>query len=284
MSSIKSAIKTLPVDSAFQIYRYHTPENDSYYMVLSAAVDYINAIPTSIVTGFSINPLRVQTDKIKTILRKSSESLENFISCLSLEEVGYIQSGFPEILFDFELHNNVIEAESPRTNMSFIKIGKRVGTTVSINNTSLLPEARNILQDMTYLERVVVVVPTQERQRELQSLFLDNLILIDHLSKNDRSDVSIDTMCKECALPNYGRVLYTDVTFLLMASSVRELGDIFNSFNTVMNNNGIALYCHTNTTRATYVSFFPGNEQYAERYSPVFENVLERIITQAMGL
>jgi hypothetical protein len=279
ISELAPVFKKLPERSSIQIYKYHTPEKDFYYITLTSEIDYNNTIPRSIVDKFSLNPLKQQITAVNERTRNAYSLLDTVLTSLNLHYMDYLKSDLPKVLFEFKKNGNTIQATPVRTNMSYLKIGNRYATLASINNISMIPEVNNILNDHTYLQRIVTIIPSQQRQCDLQKRINENSILIDSLSKKRGYENSISTMGTDV-----GRVVYTDVTFFLSSDSTTSLNNKFERFNSVMSDNNMALYCHTNTTRSTYISFFPGNDSYGERYSIVFEQSLPNILRSTMRL
>ncbi|MBN2434873.1 MAG: hypothetical protein JXK07_06360 [Spirochaetes bacterium] len=274
-TKLASAIKKLPEHSSIQIYKYHKPDKDSYYITLTCNIDYHNAIPGSIFDNVSSNPIRKQIAVVHQRTRNAYSLLEPFLNDLNLCSMDYLTSDLPGILLEFKKIGNAIHAVPIKTNMSYLKIGSRYATVASINNIATIPEICTILNDYTYLERIVTIIPSRQRQTDLQLLISGNSNLIACLSKSSHYKRNIDT-------DEYGRVVYTDVTFFLSSDSISSLNDTFSRFNSAMSDNHIALYCHTNTTRSTYISFFPGNDCYGERCSIIFEQSIENILKSSL--
>jgi len=288
--TLASAVRSLDNGSSMQLYRYHTPGRDRFFISLTHTIDYSDAIPTSIFKKISINPIRMQIENTLSMVYKAHSSFNPFLALCGFEEIDYLRCGFPALLFDHTRQGNAVTADPVRTNLSFLKIGEsRFATTASINNIAAIPAVRNILEAYPYLERVVAVIPSGKRQEELQAQTLDTTILIDHLSSQYRtrqSEVSVDTLSIDLAemLPSFGRIFYTDVTFFLTGDSIPALTSGFRKFDATMNDHDIALYCHTNTTRSTYISLFPGNDTCGERYSLVFEQSFGDLARRALEL
>ncbi|MBN1292376.1 MAG: hypothetical protein JXB48_11100 [Candidatus Latescibacteria bacterium] len=285
--NVGKCLSSTPDGSSFQIFRYHTPGNDRYFLSLCGSVEYGNSIPVTLFRKFSFNPLIKESEALHKRIGRTYSLLSKLVDNQPLKETDYLRSELPQLLYDHDSNGNTIKASPVRTNMSYCKIGhNRYATMASINNVSRIPPLRDILTDFEYLERIVVVFPSVQRQKELQSHILDNAVLIDYLARNNETEISVDTICKDAGsfLPRFGRVAYCDVTFFLSSGTVNSLSTDFHNFYTVMHDHDLALYCHTNTTRSTYISLFPGNDSFGERYSLVFENTLPEIINNSFGL
>lgn len=285
--SLSIAIKSMDDGTAMQIYRHHTPQRESYYLSLRKQIDYSGVIPTSIIQKVSLSPICTQINRISRLTREANESLDEVISKIDHRETDYLQSELPHILFDFNIDKGVVHADPVRTNFSFLKIGEsKYGTIASLNNMTQIPQTGRCAGKHTFLERIVLVAPSKERRRQLQESILDNARLIEHLTEKKGTDYSVDTLANGIndIIPRGGKVLYSDVTFFLTAPSMSELIDRFQSFHDCMEEHDIALYCHTNTSRKSYISMFPGNDVYNGRYTLLFEYFLNILMWKALEL
>jgi hypothetical protein len=287
MPGIAQCIKSMDPGTSMQIYRFHTPEKESFFLSIRKEIDYSNVISSSILRKFSLNPVDSQMRSISRLTSDAHRRIGDFISPMKCNETDYLQSHLPGILCSFEIDNGVIHTNQIRSNLSYINIGDcRFGTIVSLNNMSQIPQAGKCLGSHSFLERIVLVSPSEDRQRQLHGGILENARLIDHLSAKKGTEYSVDTISygRDDILPRGGRIFYSDVTFFLFADSITELTDRFKSFYDCMVEHDIVLYCHTNTCRRSYISMFPGNDVYGERYTLLFEYFLNILIGKALEL
>jgi len=285
--SLSQAIKALDYDMSMQIYRYHTLEKEYHFLSVTKNIDYSGLIPNHIFKNFSINPITLELSKISELTSVAYATINHVVSNLKCRETDYLQSPIPHILFDFDLRSGVIHGSQVRTNFSFLKIGDaKYGTIASLNNMSHIPCATRCTSKHTYLERILLVCPSKEQRTKLQYKVLDNANLIEHLTEKKNTDYSIDTLKHgiDDIMPTSGKILYSDITFFLFSDSMNSLTERFQSFYDCMEQNDIALYCHTNTSRRTYISLFPGNEVYGERYTLMFEYFLNILMSKALEL
>jgi hypothetical protein len=301
IAKISKMIRALPEKSAMQIYKHHTPSKDTFYIAFKKDIEYNGSPQTWIFRGFSPNPVRKTLFRIQELMDTAYASLSRVVaeaswktgndgSAAILEEVDYLDSELPGMLLDGEIHDLKLSMSSDiRTNLSIIKIGtSRYATIASLNNMAVIPHARGCLEDKTYLERILVASPSRNRRRKIQSMVIDNGKMIQTLagefgkSRNVHVDTIIGDVSQSIGLA--GKILYADVAFMLYSDSTEDLSIQLQGITERMEGRNIALYCHTNTTKATFISMFPGNEVYAERYSLLFEYYLNMLIMNVLEL
>lgn len=283
---ISEAINAMEYNSSMQIYKYHTPEEECYYLSVNKKIDYSDVIPNIIFKNL-LDPISLQMNILNDLTSKAFESINLIVSLIPHIETDYLQSKLPHILIEYELRDNIIHGNQVRTNLSFLKTGiHKFGTIASLNNMSNIPQAVSCIAKHTYLERILLVAPSKEREMQLQLKVMENANLIQHLIEKRPNDYSADIYSSEAneIIPAKDKIYYSDVTFFLSADSVSELRDRFQSFFECMEYNDIALYCHTNTSRRTYISMFPGNEIYGERYTLMYEIFLNTLIKKVLEL
>lgn len=281
IKTLQKAIKCLDYSSSMQIYRYHTPDNDCFYLSIRNEIQYGDIIPVSIIKEFSLDPIGVETNAINDRTNNAFIAQERVVNNFIHTDIEYLDSDLAHTLIDFENGNDLVYAIPVKTNLSFIKTGKnRYGTLVSLNNMLIHPLSYNCVRDHTFLQRIVIISPSSKRQQALRNRIHATYQLIEGLKCSDYN-------------PNFNhilsnteedRIFYSDITFYLSSDNNCKLSDEFKIFHEKMIQNDIALYCHTNTTRETYLSMIPGNDVYGIRYSLLFENYLIDLVWKTIGL
>jgi hypothetical protein len=291
IASITEAIKAMEYGTSMQIYRYHEPKNEHYFISIRKEIDYKNSTPSSIFKEFNFNPVKIQFKAMSSLMNMAYDSISRVASKMETKETDYLSSDLPHILVDFELKSNIIHSIPIRTNLSYLKLGQsRFGTMASLNNMTVIPQTRKCLSDHTFLQRIVLINPSMKRRGLLQVGTIDNAKLIEALTEKKHSpkknEFSVDTLVHNVSeiLPRGGRIFYADVTWLLFSDSMESLNEKMGKFYSCMEKNNVALYCHTNTTRASYISMFPGNDPYGERYTLLFEHFMHMLIWKALEL
>jgi hypothetical protein len=293
ISGISRMIKALPEMSAMQIYKYHTPSQDGFYLALKKKIEYNGSIQIMIFKQFSFNPVRKMLIRVQELTNAAFESLDRVVAETPvdvLEEVDYLESELPGILLDGRICDLKLSMSSDiRTNLSIIKTGaSRYTTITSLNNMAVLPHTRGCLKDKSYLQRVLIVSPSSDRRRKIQAMVIDNAHMIQSIAgePGKSEKVHVDTIAGDIGKSRglAGKILYADVAFMLNADSTANLSSRLQNLTGCMEEKNIALYCHTNTAKAAYISMFPGNEAYAERYSLLFEYYLNMLIMNVLEL
>jgi len=292
IASITEAIKLLEYGSSMQIYRYHVPNSEQYFISVRKEIEYGNATPSSIFKNFTLNPVKTQFKTMSALMSKAYDSISRVVSKVSnTTEIDYLTSDLPHLLVDFELKNNAVVSIPVRSNLSFLKLGKsKFGTMISLNNMTVIPQTHHCLNDHSFLQRIVLINPSMKRRGYLQVATIDNAKLIEALTEKKapkkENQFSVDTLVHNVSeiLPRGGRIFYADVTWLILSDTMDSLNEKLNKFYSCMENNNVALYCHTNTTKASYISMFPGNDPYGERYTLLFEHFMHMLIWKALEL
>lgn len=291
VTHISKIIKTIPLGSAIQIYRFHKPEGEAYYLSIRRDIDYKNIFQKHLFDQFTLNPSKRTILRIYEETNKAIDEISEAISGCTLEETEYSESLIPKILMQCEINGYEITAPIVKSNMSYLKVGNdRFATIGSINNMSVIPKARGCLNEHRFLQRVLVSIPSRERLDALKEVTLDNGKMIKELSGDAAQSrkVHVDTVSVDQSIENImeirGKICYADASFFIYDKTTEGLETQYNRFYDTMERNNIALYCHTNTSRSAYTTFFPGNEAYGERYSLLFEYFLNMFMMNVVEL
>jgi hypothetical protein len=235
--------------------------------------------------------VKTSLNEVQKLTNDAYESLSTVVADTDAEEIDFLESELPGMLLDCEIKGMKMSTSSDiRANMSFLKTGKKSYATIaSLNNMSVIPmNARGCIRDQSFLQRIIVASPSQERRKKLQLLTLDNAKIIQELSGETGKSrkIHVDTLTDniESTLGMRGKTLYADVAFFLRSDSMDDLNGKLTAFSEAMERVNVALYCHTNTSKAAYISMFPGNEVYSERYSLQFEYYLNMLIMNVLEL
>ncbi len=179
---VAEAVSSLGNSTSMQLYRYHKPGEEKFFLSLRKEIDYADAIPTSICKRMSAVPIARELNEIQTLTSSACESLQSIVNCVPHEEIDYLHSDLPHLLIDYELDEGAIDAHPVKTNLSFLKIGEeRFGTIAGINNLEVLPRVSGALRDHTFLQRIVLVKPSSLRRTKLIKEAEENSWLIRHL-------------------------------------------------------------------------------------------------------
>ena len=291
IAPISKIIKTMPLGSALQIYRYHEKEIESYYMSIRKDIDYTNILPKHLFNKFSLNPERKSIVKVYEETNKAFDQITQAIEGCSLEETEYTESLLPKTLIDCAIQGHDIKLPSIRANLSYLKVGPdRYATIGSVNNMSVIPKAKGCLSGQQFLQRIIVVIPNEERMDALKKATIDNGNMIKALSNEAAKNrtVHVDTITMDRSVEGIvelrGKICYADASFFLFDKTTEELEKNFKGIYDALEKHNVAMYCHTNTSRAAYTTFFPGNESYGERYSILFEYFLNIFMQNVLEL
>lgn len=291
IAKISKIIKDLPLGSALQIYRYHEIKGEVYYMSIRKDIDYGKAFQKHIFDRFTMNPERRAIVNIYEETNKAYDSISSAIEGSGIEEIEYTESLLPKILLECDIKGQNIGLSSIRSNMSYLKVGiERYATIGSINNMSVIPKARGCLNEHRFLQRMLIIIPSQDRLSKLQEVTISNGRMIKALSNDaaQKRTVHVDTVSFDQSIEGImeirGKICYADVSFFLFNKTTEDLEEAFKRFYGTMEKNNISMYCHTNTSRAAYTTFFPGNEAYGERYSLLFEYFMNILMQNVLEL
>lgn len=291
IANISRIIKNMPLGSALQIYRYHEKESETYYLSIKKDIGYTNIFPKHLFDKFSLNPERKSIVQVYEETNKAYNEIALAIEGCNLEETEYTESLLPKILLECDVNGLDIKVPSIRANLSYLKVGpERFATIGSINNMSVIPKAKGCLREQRFLQRILVVVPTEARLDALKEVTINNGNMIKGLSGEAAKSrtVHVDTITMDRSVEGIielrGKICYADASFFLFDNSTEELEKNFKATYEALEKHNVAMYCHTNTSRAAYTTFFPGNESYGERYSLLFEYFLNIFMQNVLEL
>lgn len=274
-------INSIADSSAIQIYKLHhsISDSNSYFLCIQRYIDYslikpswrytlshIFNGPPNILNNLSNDTLE-SFDAIKSIVPESFK-LENIFNN---EAVNYI----------YDKSINIIQS-----NLSIVKSGEKVISSVSVINLGTLPIVKNVLSNFDYLQVISLIRPSPNRSNLLRSNTSDTAMYVSAMGENKDHVVHVHTMtCADSFIDTLvGGLFYCNCKFMFTSNTVDSLNTLLTDVKIQLTDKDIIEYHHTISGESEYVSAFPGNAVYSDHFTLTTKYVAPILINRLLVL
>lgn len=275
---IGKMLENMPDDSSFQFYRIQESDRVDYYLCQRIEIDYsfINIEGKNIFNSI-FSSYMIYERKMEKITRERIEEGKRALPG-EIKIVDTRSNKVYEYLCDYQIDKDFGYTKYPvKSNISAIKTGDlKHSCVLSINNLDALPLCSGILKGKKFLEVITFTKPSKMQRDEIERTIEINkeiLKAIRPIEVQNRG-YSVDTMkndINKIVDEISSGIFFVNVSFCLFDVSLQDLRKQYSDFEGTLYKKGIVLYSHSNSARAQYVSFFPGNAVYGEHWNKCYK-------------
>lgn len=274
-------INSIPDSSVIQIYKLHYSISDTnlYYLCIQVHLDYSSLKPSWLYT------LSHVFNGLHFIL--------NGLSRDTIESVNAIKSIIPELFTTQSIFNNEAvnyiydnDCNNIKSNLSIVKSGEKLISTVSVINLGTLPIVTNVLSEFDYLQVISLARPSSNRSDLLRHNRSDMAMYISSMGESKNNVVHVHTMTSVDSFIEsiVGGLFYCNCKFMFTSDSIDSLNSLITKVKNQLNENEIIEYYHTVSGESEYISAFPGNAVYSDHFTLTTRYVAPILINRLLAL
>lgn len=292
MPLISKTIDKMSENASIQIYKLKSKEKSSYYICIRVGIDYsyVDLKGKKFISKlFSSYKCYWQEAEQRTAIALNIAL--NMIPEGSVA-VEWKNNELIDFLCDYSMDNNFMHTSFPiKSNISAILSGQgKYSCIFSINNLDAIPMVSKILDGFCYIETITIVKPGKAQVNAIENNLLMNKQILEAIRPTDITNrsMSVDTIDKDISSmvdDIRSGLFFINVSFCMKSEvSMSDMKENYALFEETMNQKGIALYSHSNSARAAYISTFPGNSVYGEHWNTVYKRFGVMLISKVMAL